>query len=442
MNLKLKFSSNLSIQRTFLFLGGCLYFILLIWSYINLIVPRYSYMGYIYSPRNYFIYLISFLAAIFPLFWMPIRVARPSHVSYWFIYILVFFPSIIIPLFTTKLSSHVLVLIVAALTFSFWLLGVFVKLPLIEVKSAKISAVVFWLLFSLLVIASLYLLVASFGFSLNFIPLLEVYGVREQYQMSARESVRLASYLISWFSSVINPFLMIVGLVYKKFLFLALGFLFQFFIYSVTGFKSTFFSIVLISGILLGIYSHKTARHFGIYILLGTSLMISTCIIYDLFLGSYIPLSIFVRRLLITPGLLTGFYFEFFSENTKVFLSHSVLKGIIEYPYDRTPPLLIGLQYFNNPETSANANFWADSFANFGYSGLLIFTMSLGLFFWIFDSLSRHIDLRISATLLGVSSFSLVNSALLTSFMTHGLFLSALLLWIIPSKLFRWKIDH
>ena len=107
----------------------------------------------------------------------------------------------------------------------------------------------------------------------------------------------------------------------------------------------------------------------------------------DRFAGTYVFTS-FVRRLIIAPGLLTVFYIDYFSHHATVWLAQSVLSPVIDYPYDVSVPLLIGREYFGRSGISANANMFADGFANFGYSGLILFTALAALLFWIFSTVS------------------------------------------------------
>jgi hypothetical protein len=363
---------------------------------------------------------------------MPIHVERPSQITYWFLYVVVFVPAVLIPFFTVNLPEKQLVLFCFALTSCFMILGMFTRLRNKKIKKLRVPKRIFWLFFLSISSFTLISLILSFGFTIRLVSLSEVYEVRSRYQELLQGSSRAFPYLINWLANVLNPFLIIFGLTNKNILLIVFGTVCQMLLYSLTGFKSVLFSIALILLVLFLISSKERTSRFGLYLLWGNSLGIVLCICLDLFWDNYIPLSIFVRRVLITPGLLTGFYLDFFSTHPKLFLSHSVLRGFFAYPYNQAPPFVIGLEYFNNPETAANVNFYGDAFANFGFYGMLIFTLILGIFFWIFDSLTKKIDLRISGGLLSVSSFSLLNSALLTSLMTHGLLVCALLMFLFP----------
>jgi hypothetical protein len=143
--------------------------------------------------------------------------------------------------------------------------------------------------------------------------------------------------------------------------------------------------------------------------------------------------SLFIRRLVITPGLLTGLYFEYFSDNPVFLWSHSILSSFVEQPYSLPPAFLIGFEYFGSDVTSANANLWADGFANAGLGGPLVVSLLAGLFFRFADWVAvGRSTLGFLAWL--APSFALVNSAFLTSVLTHGLLATVVLVLTIPRR--------
>jgi hypothetical protein len=144
--------------------------------------------------------------------------------------------------------------------------------------------------------------------------------------------------------------------------------------------------------------------------------------------------SIFVRRLILTPGLLSGYYVDFFSDNPKAMFGHSVLSGFVDYPYLASPAQLISTTYFGVGEGRSNANFWTDGFANLGLPGVVLATMLLGSVLWMYDSIAIDLDRRVSTLLLAMPSMALVNSALFTVLLTHGMFVAMLLMHTLPRE--------
>ena len=100
--------------------------------------------------------------------------------------------------------------------------------------------------------------------------------------------------------------------------------------------------------------------------------------------------------------------------------------------------MVIGDAYYGHVQgpidVSANANLWADAYANFGILGILFFTAILGGFLWILDSVAKGASLKISTLLLAYPAYMLVNTKLQTTLLTHGLVLVLVILYILPRQ--------
>jgi hypothetical protein len=81
-------------------------------------------------------------------------------------------------------------------------------------------------------------------------------------------------------------------------------------------------------------------------------------------------------------------------------------------------------------QSSANVGLFGDAFANFGFAGCFIFAMLFALLLKVVDAAARTTDPRIAVALVGMASFQLVNSGLLTTLLTHGLALAIVALWL------------
>jgi hypothetical protein len=294
----------------------------------------------------------------------------------------------------------------------------------------RASTASYWLCVVAVSVLFYVVIVSRFGFRFDFVSFNDVYDVRAAYVDALADAAGLTAYAVSWQGYVINPLLIGYGLVRSKLWMIAAGVAGQVMIYSITGSKSVFLSGVFL--VALWIALRQNGKYFGLVTVFGLSAVVAVCTVVDWQTGGITLTSLFVRRVIITPGLLTGYYFDFFSHNPKLLLSHSVFRFFLDYPYDLSPTHLIGYVYFGSAAMGANANLWADAFANFGYIGLFIFTCILAAFLWLFDSVSSHIDLRFAGMVLGIPAFALANSALLTSFLTHGIALAFLLTYLFP----------
>jgi uncharacterized membrane protein YgaE (UPF0421/DUF939 family) len=95
---------------------------------------------------------------------------------------------------------------------------------------------------------------------------------------------------------------------------------------------------------------------------------------------------------------------------------------------------LIGARYFHSASNDANVNIWADGYANFGYAGILCFTLLLAILLWLYDSIAASSrNTRVAALAIGLPAFALANGGLLTSLLTNGVALAMLLIYLMPS---------
>lgn len=105
----------------------------------------------------------------------------------------------------------------------------------------------------------------------------------------------------------------------------------------------------------------------------------------------------------------------------------------MNYPYDLKPPFLIGQVYYGNPEMSANANLWADAYANFGLVGVFVFTGILAAVLHFADSAARGLPAGLALAALAQSAFSVSNTAMLTVLLTHGMLLAVAVVYLMPA---------
>ena len=134
------------------------------------------------------------------------------------------------------------------------------------------------------------------------------------------------------------------------------------------------------------------------------------------------------RRVFFLPALLDVYYFDFF-KGDPLYWSGGVLSSIFEYPYQLAPQYLIGSEYFDRPEMSANNGIISDGYANLGWLGVILNLTTISLIFSFLNAL------RINSRFFGVFLlffFSILSSYLPTVLLTHGglilLFLSQFIL--------------
>ena len=137
--------------------------------------------------------------------------------------------------------------------------------------------------------------------------------------------------------------------------------------------------------------------------------------------------SIVVRRTFFLPAIISIDYFDFFAHN-HTYLSHSIFRHFIDYPFDLDPPHLIGREYFFNPKANANSGFISDGFMNFGYIGIFLYIMAMAIVLKIIEIF------RISPACSGIVIiiiYTFISSFFLTTLLSHGVILFLILAFFL-----------
>ncbi len=414
-------------RRTVL-LCSALYVATFYWAYATTVVPIYRYEGYGLRTEPWLL-LATFVLALLPAINMPEDFARPSQVAYWVLYLLVIVPTAIVP--PNSLKSGGALGFSAVLVLMFMAIGLVYRAPIRRSSSAALEPYQFST--GILIISAVFYGIAVIYFGIHFeLSLLKVYDLRSTYQDTLGRSNIVVAYAIAWQCYVLNPYMMARGFVSKNIVWFVLGVVGQALLYSITGYKTVFFSGLFV--MVLAFMLRSGGRRFGPKLASAMAALLALSTLSYKVLGFGWLVALFSNRMISMTGLLTGFYYEFFSTHPKAMLAHSILGRFITYPYSLEPPRLIGLAYFHSAGTSANANFLADAYANFGYTGVVLFSVLLALVLWFYDKVSLRADRRMAALVLAMPAIALSNSALLTTLLTHGIGFAILLVLLMPPE--------
>jgi len=419
----------LLIQRLTLIFTTLIYTFTLYSIYLLEVAPAFAYQGFTYYPLTWKEYVTIAFFVILPTIFAPSNIINVSKYIFFIIYYLVYIPTILMSAFRKPGYPSEDIPLFFALLAAMVILGIFAKLPVLRFARPKLTRLTwkYGLFFSLFAVYAF--LVAKFGLHPPPSPL-NPYDVR----LAAREVGPLAGYLLRTAGNVLAPAVMAWALFSKRpmreWLLLFSIFLFIL-VYSFDGTKSTLFSPILIYSIWI-IYKYKiTISKIIIYI----SILLIISIIVDILLGKPILTAIGIRRLAFTPGLLTGYYYEYFifQKHQIYFYSHSFLSSFFENPYGVAPAFLIGKLYLGSEVASANANLFADAIANIGLIGVPLLAIMAGLYVYLLRVLSGGCEV-VALLLAAVPIFALTNTSFFTALLTHGLFLSGFLIWLFPKK--------
>ena len=410
------------------FVSIALYKVMLDVSYFYLISPIWSYAKFelnlnsIKLAESYFLLFVVFLL-------MPKSSKKLSDVFVWLLILFSYIP--MLTLFALKDETRIFMYAVTG----FWLLVFFLlQMSWVSLPLFKQSALLRFSLFALLSIIVYLMIYKYLGFSFT-IDIRKVYEIRSQFSETA---IPLAGYLFTWLAYIVNPLFFAFFCVKRKWIFVVLIVFLEFLLFSQTGNKTFLFALPFML-ILIWIITRKNPLAYTAIVLSGGIVLgiFSYWVIDDIWISS-----LFTRRSLFVPAQLSFFYNDFFSKNECVFLSHSIFSSFSDYPYHLVPPNLIGDIYLGDPGCSANTGIVGDAYMNFGYAGLFLWAVLFAVIVKLLDTFTSGKDIRIAIGGIAMPVITLMNSALLTNLLTHGLLLSLLLLYLLPENDVLVKSDH
>lgn len=406
--------------------GTIMYGAALVVAYTKLISPSFSYLGYTTKEASIISWVLLALIVGGLAMLLPIAIERPSQFSVWLLFLLVGVPSPVLANVMGRLPTVKILQFTLLLMASFVILNLAIRrrcypntpfLPPLTRSMMLTVLVAVW-------VAGFTYLGLDLGFRINMVSLADVYDVREDF---GHRAGRIASYLVPWLGNAVNPAMALLGVWWRRWWVFAMAIFGQIALYGQTGLKTILFSIPAMAAVAVLL---RWRRHASV-LLIAVSLLVIVTSISDYLLGSVVTSSMFVRRFLVTPGLLTAIYYEFFSINSHTYLSQSILGPWIKYPYTLSVPLEVGT-FWTRFAPSANANLFADGYANFGWIGMLVVSAMAGLLFRWYDRLSQGLPILVSCLLLVMPLVTLSNSALQTSLMTHGVGLVFVIVAVAP----------
>ena len=279
----------------------------------------------------------------------------------------------------------------------------------------QISANKKLLILSILALLFLIPFIITYGFNIDFRIFTfgeVIYEIRKQ---TVAKSNIFTNYLYSPLRLFLLPVIIIFSLKYKKWLYLIFSIIALLYLFAIIPQKGTFFALVIV----FGFYFFKNYFSKLNFFFAGiVSVLIITIIFTEKF-DIYMPESILIRRLFFVPALLNNAYFELYNGN-HIYLSHSIFKHFIEYPYALEPVFWVSEEYFG-VMSSCNNGIVSDGYMNFGIIGSIVNIIVAVFIFKFFDKLN------ISARFFGIFFLILqlfISTALLTSMLTHGIWLA------------------
>ncbi|MBC7080577.1 MAG: hypothetical protein H5T42_08960 [Methanothrix sp.] len=257
--------------------------------------------------------------------------------------------------------------------------------------------------------------------------LLSVYEVRAEF---VQTRAPMMGYFVPWQAYVLNVTLFCWGLARRTWWLVAAAVAASLFLFGMVGVKAYLFAPALAGGV----YFLWHRRHGLFYVIGGVTVLVIASYLLFLVSGNHLAPSLLVRRLFFVPAANHLIYYDFFSQpdHPFVMLSNSILEGVVPYPYEMPMVRMIAWEYWGR-DFSPNVGYLGDAFAQFGFMGMFLFSMLLGLFLRIVDSIGARLPTNLVAAVVATSTMALTNSALFTSLLTHGLIPAVVVVWLMQA---------
>jgi len=391
-----------------------------------IIYPIFSYEGY-NLDINYTKIFFSVLFIMFISLILPLKNNKPSD---FLLHVQFIFPIIFMLVLYSAENFSSYYMLCTFFCFIIILGLVKIKFPIQYLKLFTIKWKFFIIIVLLISLLILIILINTHRQFFN-LDITKVYEFR--FQTKEVEQGFYAYIIHSIFPILIN-FLLVYSLIYQKNFIKLLAFLLFIILFAFSSHKKYLFLPFFI----YGIYLITKTRLPILKIIIGLVGLIIFSIIIDYLWLENLAKSLFIRRFLFVPAQLNFYYYDFFSQNPKIFWSDSkwlLINKIINYPYSLPMTNVIGEEYFNNPEKSANTSWIGSGYAHFGFVGMLIYAIIIGLVLKYLDFKAKTLDKNF--IIISFSPFILsvfLSSDLKTVFFSHGLLFYLIIISLLKSK--------
>jgi hypothetical protein len=394
----------------------------LVWVYITWLAPTYFYMGFTLAPQIPPSFVLACVLVTVCAAALPVELVRFSDYLLWMVFYFVFLPAMLmVPL--QGLLPHGGAALICALAVSY-LCMIGLGRRRAQVRHLRLDRAVFVLAFFGVYLALVIYTYIVYRGNLNVVTFANVY---EQRALSADVAAAgsLVVYATGFLAGGFNPFLMAVGLVEKRRLWLLMGTLGQVFVYSTSGLKSVLLSIVLAPVFYWFVFKRSRITSARLGALVVASVLLPLCllpVLNDTGEGlEFLLVSLIFMRTYGTAGTLTGVYADFFANHPHTYFSHiGGVNGILPYPYGQTLGEEVGY-YLTGGLLDANANFWAtDGIASAGNLGVIVVGLIIGGFLVLANGILSEHNRRVAFVAFVPFIVAISNTSFFTSMLGGG----------------------
>lgn len=402
---------------------------ILVGVYKTAIVPLFAYSGLVWEDWHLGRLLLATTAMGLASLVLPHQIAKPAQFIVGALFILVLVPVSTIPLVSGILEPNHATALSLAASLCFAVLSFAARKNVDALAPKSVLSEGFFISVSVIVsVCVLLVIYVMAGFSIERPDFSEANDVRLEFRDTLASSSPILAYAVPLSVKVLNPLLLIVGLQWKKWWVVGLSLVGQLSIFTLNGQRSILIGTIGALFVYFAVSRWRRIRTSRFF--LGAALFIVISWVIFAVLGSATLMSLFVRRLIVVPGMLTGVYHSYYDESNFAQFRHSRIFSFGDP--EPAPPRVVGEYFTGNPDIAANANFLADGYANFGWVGVVVFGLVLALILAFLNRVAAGVPNQVVFALLVGPTFALSDTALFTTLLTHGLIALMVILAIYP----------
>lgn len=411
------FESRASLLMATAFYIGVLQFVFQV-----LVEPTFPFAGVRYEERSVIGYAIGIACTMTVALLMPRSIRKPSDFILWIVFAIAGAPSILISQYAVvlrpEMAVRVALAVAASLAFARGITSLSVRSIMPQIVLDRKTLLTLGIGFSVLIYSYM---IYRFGISLKYVSLSNVYDVRAAY-IEGSTGDRVIGYLVPVQYQVLNPLMMILGLSSKRLSLWSAGALGQAYIYIAAGYKAVLFSIFAVIAIH---FLFRRAWVSAVRLLVGIICGAAFSALSEIVVGVRILSDLYLRRLLVVPGILTASYVTVFEHRTRG--NFAEILPFADVPFEvLTATNIVGAEIIGNAATSANVNLWGHGYLQMGFIGMFVECAFFGFVLLVADDAARHVNLSIICSIFLMPALAIAQSSVFTVMTTHG-FLAAVL---------------
>jgi len=413
--------TKMTSTRFFLIFSLIIYRILLDIAFITIISEQYAYAGF-GLDINYVKVIESYLIIIIFSFLLKYKIEKPSD-----FFILFLFSMLIVPLTSIYSLQDKAREFMYYMFLSFIILMIFSKtknIRLFRIENGYKIALISTVLIGVGLFA--WIIMRGGLRYLNF-NLFKVYDFRS----TVAELIfpGYLAYLMAWFGKVMNPFFIAYNLWRKNKTGIIISTSVQVIFFAITAHKAMLFYPVLI----FFVYKVGAKSNFAQMVPFGLAMVNFFSIALYYLIGSLKLITLFSRRVLLLTSRIHYIYYDFFKENGFLYFSNRKwFPKIIDYPYSLPVQLVVNQ---GKSEGWANTGFLANAYAHFGFAGMIVYSIIVGIIFSYIDYFSKkHLPMLLCIAIMVTPLFSLISADLPTALLNHGILIGMVMLWLMSSS--------